>query len=100
MDQRKRIRLTQYSTKAGWASKFATGHLEQALEGLAPESLGGFVGGMETRSDAAGYAPFGGPLVAASGGRARDLVRLLHGDGIPGAVVGEVVDGAGGRVTA
>ena len=99
MDPRKRIRLTQYSTKAGWASKFATGHLEQALDGLAPESLGGFVGGMETRGDA-GYAPFGGPLVAAPEGRARYLVRLLHGDGVSAAVVGEVVDGAGGRVTA
>ena len=100
MDQRKRISLTQYSTKAGWASKFAPGDLEQALKGLAPESLGGFVGGMKTRDDA-GYAPlFGGPLVAAPEGRARDLVRLLHGDGISAVVVGEVVDGAGVRVTA
>ena len=69
------------------------------MEGLAPESLGGFVGGMETR-DAAGYAPFGDPLVAAPEGRARYLVRLLHGDGISAAVVGEVVEGAGVRVTA
>jgi hypothetical protein len=99
MDQRKRISLTQYSTKAGWASKFAPGDLEQALEGLAPESLGGFVGGMKTRGDA-GYAPFGGPRVAVPEGRARDLVRLLHGGGVFAAVVGKVVDGAGVRVKA
>ena len=69
------------------------------MEGLAPESLGGFVGGMETR-DAAGYAPFGGPRVAVPEGRARDLARLLHGDGVSAAVVGKVVEGAGVRVTA
>jgi hypothetical protein len=99
MDQRKRIRLTQYSTKAGRASKSAPGDLEQALEGLAPESLGGFVGGMKTRGDA-GYAPFGGPLIAPPEGRARDLVRLLHQDRVFAAVIGEVVEGAGVRVTA
>ena len=59
MDERRRIRLTKYSTKAGRASKFAPGDLEQALEGLAPESLDGFVSVMETRDDA-GYVPFGG----------------------------------------
>ncbi len=32
------------------------------MEGLAPESLGGFVSGMETRDDA-GYVPFGGGLL-------------------------------------
>ena len=57
MDERKRIRLTKYSTKAGYASKFAPGDLGQALEELAPEVLGGFAGGMETRDDA-GYVPF------------------------------------------
>ena len=62
MDERKRIRLTKYSAVAGWASKFAPGDLEQALEGLAPEALGGFAGGMETRDDA-GYLPFGGLLL-------------------------------------
>jgi len=100
MDQRKRIRLTHYSTKAGRASKFAPGDLEQALEGLTPESWGGFVGGMETRDDA-GYAPFGGGLlIAPPEGRARDLVRLLHQDRVFAAVIGEVVEGAGVRVTA
>ncbi len=69
------------------------------MEGLAPESLGGFVGGMKTRGDA-GYAPFGGPRVAVPEGRARDLVRLLHGGGVFAAVVGKVVDGAGVRVKA
>ncbi len=57
MEKRKRIRLTQYSTEAGWASKFAPGDLEQALERLALESVDGFVSGMETRDDA-GYVPF------------------------------------------
>jgi selenide,water dikinase len=42
----------------------------------------------------------GGLLIAAPEGRARDLVRLLHGDRVSAAVVGEVVDGAGVRVTA
>ncbi len=42
----------------------------------------------------------GGLLIAASEGRARDLVRLLHGDGVSAAVVGEVVDGAGVLVKA
>ncbi len=58
MEKRKRIRLTRYSTEAGWASEFAPGDLEQALEGLAHESLVGFVRVMETRDDA-GYSPFG-----------------------------------------
>jgi hypothetical protein len=99
MDQRKRIRLTQYSTKAEWSPKCAPGDLEQGLEGLAPESLGGFVGDLKTWGNA-GYAPFGGPLVAAPEGRARYLVRLLQGDGVSAAVAGEVVDGAGVRVKA
>jgi hypothetical protein len=52
---------------------------------------------MQTRDDA-GYLPFGGGLlVATPEGRAQDLVRLLHGDGVSAAVV---VDGAGVRVTA
>ena len=42
----------------------------------------------------------GGLLVAAPEDRARDLVRMLRGDGISAAVVGEVVEGAGVRVTA
>src|SRR5918911_1708032 len=62
MDERTRIRLTKYSTKAGWASKFAPGDLEQVLKGLAPQSLDGFVSGMETRDDA-GFIPFGGGLL-------------------------------------
>ena len=58
MEKRKRIRLTQYSTEAGWTFEFAPGDLEQALEGLAPESLDGFLRGMETCDDA-GHSPFG-----------------------------------------
>ena len=69
------------------------------MKGLVPESLGGFVGGMETRDDA-GYAPFGGPRVAVPEGRARNLVRLLHEDRVFAAVVGKVVGGAGVRVKA
>ena len=65
MEERRRVRLTKYSTEAGSASKFAPGDLEQALEGLSPESLEGFVSGMETRDDA-GYVPFGGGLLLQS----------------------------------
>ena len=42
----------------------------------------------------------GGLLAEAPEGRARDLVRLLQGDGLSAAVVGEVVEGADVRVTA
>jgi len=42
----------------------------------------------------------GGLLVAAPEDRALDLVRLLREAGVSAAVVGEVVDGAGVRVTA
>ncbi len=62
MDQGKRTRPTKYSTKLGRASKFSLGDLETALEGPAPESLDGFVSGMETQDDA-GYVPFGGGLL-------------------------------------
>jgi selenide,water dikinase len=42
----------------------------------------------------------GGLLVAAPEDRARDLVRRLREDGVSAAAVGEVVEGAGVRVTA
>ena len=42
----------------------------------------------------------GGLLVAAPEDRARDLVRRLREDGVDAAVVGEVAEGAGVRVTA
>jgi selenophosphate synthase len=85
MDHRKRIRLTQFSTKAGWASKFAPGGLEQALEELAPGALGAFAGGTETRDDA-WYVP---------------VVDAPYRCGqIAAAVVGEVVEDTGVRVTA
>jgi selenide,water dikinase len=42
----------------------------------------------------------GGLLVAAPEDRARDLVRRLREDGVSAAVVGEVAEGAGVRVTA
>jgi hypothetical protein len=58
MEKRERIKLTRYSTEAGWASEFAPGDLKQALEGLAPASLVGFVRGLKTCDDA-GHSPFG-----------------------------------------
>ena len=42
----------------------------------------------------------GGLLIAAPGERARELVRLLGEDGLSASVVGEIVEGAGVRVTA
>ncbi len=66
------------------------------MEGLAPEALEGFVSGMETRDDA-GYVPFGGGLLLQS---VDFFPPLLRRDGISAAVVGEVVEGAGVRVTA
>ncbi len=42
----------------------------------------------------------GGLLIAAREDRAREIVRLLGRDGVSAAVVGEVVEGAGVRVTA
>ena len=100
MEERKRIRLTKYSTKLSWASKFAPGDLEQALERLALESLDGFVGGMETRDDA-GYVPFGGSLFL----QTADLIVPVVDDPyrfgpFAAAVVGGVVDGDGVRVMA
>lgn len=40
MDERKRIRPTKYSTKAGWASKTDLGDLEQAVFGGVVEGTG------------------------------------------------------------
>ena len=99
MDERKRIRLTKYSTEAGWTSKFPTGDLGQALEWLAPGVLGGFAGGMETRGDA-GHVPFGGLLLQTVNffpPIVDDPYRLGR---IAAAVVGEVVEDAAVRVTA
>ena len=100
MEERKRIRLTKYSTEAGWTSKFPTGDLGQALEWLAPGVLGGFAGGMETRDDA-GYVPFGGSLFL----QTADLIVPVVDDPyrfgpFAAAVVGGVVDGDGVRVMA
>jgi hypothetical protein len=39
-------------------------------------------------------------LISAPEGRARDVVRRLAGEGLSASVVGEVVEGAGVRVTA
>ena len=99
MDKRKRIRLTQYSTEAGRASEFAPGDLEQALVGLAPEPLGGFVSGRETRADA-WYVPFGGLLLQTTDSFAPVAEDPYRFGQIAAAVVGEVVEGAGVRVTA
>jgi selenide, water dikinase len=99
MDQRKRIKLTKASTEAGWASKFAPGDLEQALEGIAPESLGGFLSGREARDDA-WYVPFGGLLLQTADFFAPVAEDPYRFGQITAAVVGEVVEGAGVRVTA
>ena len=100
MDERKRIRLMKYSTEAGWASKFAPGDLERASEGLAPEALGGFAGGVETRDDA-GYVPFGGgPLLRTADPIAPVVDAPYRFGPTTAAVVGKVVDGDGIRVTA
>ena len=69
------------------------------MEGLAPESMGGFVSGMETRDDA-GYLPFGGLLL-----QTVDFFPPIVDDPyrfgrIAAAVVGEVVEDAAVRVTA
>ena len=100
MDERMRIRPTKYSTEAGWASKFAPGYLERALERLAPQALGGFAGDMETRNDA-GYGPVDGGLLLQAADFIAPVVDNAHRFGpFAAAGAGEVVDGDGIRVTA
>jgi len=70
------------------------------LEGLAPESLVGFVSGGKTRVDA-GYVPFGGGLLLQTADFFTPVAENPYRFGqIAAAVVGEVVEGAGVRVTA
>ena len=100
MEGRKRIRLTKYSTEAGWASRFAPGDLEQASEGLAPEALGGPAGGVETRDDA-GYGPVGGGLLLQAVDLIAPVVDIPCRFGpFAAAVAGEAVEDTTVRVTA
>ena len=89
MGERKRIRTTKYSRKAGGASKFAPGDLERRVErdGVGEEAL----------LPLFDPATSGGPLVAAPEDGARERGRLLHQERTSAAVVGE---GAGVWVTA
>ena len=59
------IRLTQFSQKAGCASKFDPAYLEQVLAGFAPSDADGFASGIESHDDA-GYVAFGGGLLLQS----------------------------------
>jgi len=62
---RTRIRLTQFTQKAGCASKFTPAYLEQVLTGLTPADAEGFASGMGSHDDA-GYIAFGGALLLQS----------------------------------
>jgi selenide,water dikinase len=65
MADRTRVRLTQFTQKAGCASKFTPAYLEQVLSGFAPADADGFASGMESHDDA-GYIAFGGGLLLQS----------------------------------
>ena len=65
MAERTRVRLTQFTQKAGCASKFTPAYLEQVLSGFAPADADGFASGMESHDDA-GYIAFGGGLLLQS----------------------------------
>jgi selenide,water dikinase len=65
MAQDTRVRLTQFTQKAGCASKFTPGYLERVLSGFAPADADGFASGMESHDDA-GYVAFGGGLLLQS----------------------------------
>lgn len=65
MADRTRVRLTQFTSKAGCASKFTPAYLEQVLSGFAPADADGFASGMESHDDA-GYIAFGGGLLLQS----------------------------------
>ena len=65
MADRTRVRLTQFTSKAGCASKFTPAYLEEVLSGFAPADADGFASGMESHDDA-GYIAFGGGLLLQS----------------------------------
>ena len=65
MPQETRVRLTRFTQKAGCASKFTPGYLEQVLSGFAPADADGFASGMESHDDA-GYVAFRGGLLLQS----------------------------------
>jgi len=65
MTQAAEVRLTQFSPRAGCASKFTPAYLEQVLAGFAPADADGFASGIESHDDA-GYFAFGGGLLLQS----------------------------------
>ena len=65
METRAPVRLTQFTQKAGCASKFTPGYLERVLEGFAPADADGFASGIDSHDDA-GYVAFGGALLLQS----------------------------------
>lgn len=65
MPQDTRVRLTQFTQKAGCASKFTPGYLDRVLSGFAPADADGFASGIESHDDA-GYIAFGGGLLLQS----------------------------------
>ncbi len=65
MAQETQVRLTQFTQKAGCASKFTPRYLEEVLSGFAPADADGFASGMESHDDA-GYVAFGGGLLLQS----------------------------------
>ena len=60
-----RIRLTQFTQRAGCASKFTPAYLDQVLDGLIRADGEGFASGMESHDDA-GHIAFGGALLLQS----------------------------------
>jgi selenium donor protein len=59
------IRLTQFSPRAGCASKFTPAYLERVLEGYAPTDLDGYSSGIDSHDDA-GWVAFGEGLLLQS----------------------------------
>jgi selenide, water dikinase len=59
------VRLTQFTQKAGCASKFTPAYLEEVLRGFAPDDADGFASGIASHDDA-GYVAFGGGLLLQS----------------------------------
>jgi selenide,water dikinase len=65
MPQETRVRLTQFTQKAGCASKFTPRYLEEVLSGFAPADADGFASGMDSHDDA-GFIAFGDRLLLQS----------------------------------
>jgi selenide, water dikinase len=59
------IRLTQFTPRAGCASKFTPGYLDRVLDGYAPPDADGYASSIESHDDA-GFVEFGGGLLLQS----------------------------------